>query len=239
MESTSVIALSRANALQRQMDIVANNVANMSTTGFKSEQPLFIEYVTRPSPGEKYSMVQDYSTLRDLSAGPLTSTGNPLDVAIEGDGYFTVDTADGHRYTRDGNFSMNDQRELVTSGGLPVLDDTGNTISIPVNARDIRITAEGNIFSETAQIGKIGVVKFDNQQFMTQLGNGLYQTDQKPQADDEARIRQGFLEGSNVRPIVEMTNMIQVNREYQIIQNLLKNEHDMLRNAYSKLSRLA
>lgn len=239
MENTSIIALTRATTLERQMDIVANNVANMNTTGFKSEQPLFIEYVNKPDQNEKYSMVQDYSTLRDLAPGPITMTGNPLDVALEGDGYFTVDTIDGPRYTRGGNFSLDSSRQLVNAAGLPILDDTGNVITIPVNARDIRISPQGNISTEAGPLGKIGVVRFENQQFMTQLGSGLYQTNEKPIEAEDTKVQQGFLEGSNVNSVAEMTTMIDVNRQYQIIQNLLKTEHDRLRNAYSKLTKLS
>ncbi len=239
MENTSLIALSRAVTLQRQMDISANNVANMNTTGFKAEQPLFIEYINRPAPDEKYSLVQDYATLRDLSAGPITQTGNPLDVAIEGNGYFALDTLDGTRYTRGGNFSMDSERQLTAAGGLPVLDDTGNPITIPANARDINIGPSGIISSGNVQIGQIGIYKFENEQFMTQLGNGLYQTDQTATEAEDVVIRQGFLEDSNVQSIVEMTTMIDINRQYQNIQQLMKTEHDRLRTAYSKLAKLA
>ncbi len=239
METISVIALSRADALRRQMDIVANNVANVSTTGFKSEQPLFIEYVEQASSNEKYSMVQDYTSLRNLAAGPLTQTGNQFDIALEGDGYLAVDTVDGPRYTRGGGLNLDSNRDLVNANGLPVLDDNGNAINIPSNVRQVRISPDGSVFSETGEIAKIGIVKFDNEQFMTQLGNGLYQTDQKPVAAEGTLIRQGFLEGSNVQVVSEVTRMIEINRQYQNLQNLLKTEHDRLRNAYSKLSKIA
>lgn len=239
MENTSLIALSRAITLQRQMELVANNVANMNTTGFKAEQPLFIEYVNKPQRDEKYSMVQDYATLRDLAAGPITQTGNPLDAALEGDGYFTLDTIDGPRYTRNGNFTMNAERQLVNSQGLPVLDDSGNPLTIPQNATDITITPDGIVMGDAQQVGRLGIATFRNEQFMTQMGNGLYQTDEKPVQSENTVVRQGFLEGSNVQSIVEMTTMVDVNRQYQNIQNLLKTEHDRLRNAYSKLAKLA
>jgi len=239
MENTSIIALSRAITLQRQMELVANNVANMNTTGFKSEQPLFIEYVNRPQRDEKYSMVQDYSTLRDLAAGPITQTGNPLDVALEGDGYLTVDTIDGPRYTRNGNLTLNSERQLVNSQGLPVLDDSGNPLTIPQNTSDITINPDGTVLGGNIQLGKLGIATFKNEQFMTQMGNGLYQTDEKPTQSEKTVVRQGFLENSNVQSIVEMTTMVDVNRQYQNIQNLMKTEHDRLRNAYSKLAKLA
>jgi flagellar basal-body rod protein FlgF len=154
METISVIALSRADALRRQMDIVANNVANVSTTGFKSEQPLFIEYVEQASSNEKYSMVQDYTSLRNLAAGPLTQTGNQFDIALEGDGYLAVDTVDGPRYTRGGGLNLDSNRDLVNANGLPVLDDNGNAINIPSNVRQVRISPDGSVFSETGEIAK-------------------------------------------------------------------------------------
>ena len=239
MENTSIIALSRATTLQRQMELIANNVANMSTTGFKSEQPLFIEFVNKPVEDEKYSMVQDYSTLRDLAPGPITQTGNPLDIALEGNGYIALDTLHGTRYTRNGNLSLDSERQLVSAGGLPVLDDGGNPITIPQNAREIRITPQGDVYGDAVQVGRINIVSFKNEQFMTQLGGGLYHTDEAPAAAEDTIVRQGFLEGSNVHSISEMNNMIDVNRQYQNIQNLMKTEHDRLRNAYSKLAKLA
>lgn len=238
MENTSLIVLSRATTLQRQMDIVANNVANMSTTGFKSEAPLFVEYLVEPNREEKYSMVQDKATLRNLAPGAFNPTGNPLDVALEGSGYLSVGTLDGTRYTRDGNLTMDSNRQLTTASGLPVLDETGNPITIPANSGDIRISPEGTVTTNLGIAGKLGIVKFTKEQSMIQLGSGLYQTDEPAIADPETVVRQGFLEGSNVQGVVEMTNMIEINRDYQNIQKLLQHEHDLLRNAYTKLSKL-
>jgi len=239
MENATLIAASRAVALERQMSVIANNVANMDTNGFKAGTPLFIEQLNRMSDTEKYSMVENRGILRDLADGPISQTGNPLDVALEGDGYFVVDTLNGNRYTRAGNFSLNDQRELVNASGLPVLDDTGNRLVVPANTRDIRITAEGVVSTELGQVGRIGVVSFTREQFMTELGNSLYSTDEQPIPEPETKVRQGFLEGSNVKAVAEMTNMIEVNRQYQNIQKLLSNEHDRLRNAYGKLTKLS
>ena len=239
MENTSLIVASRAATLERQMQVVANNVANMNTTGFKSQSELFQAYLVHPQKEEKYNMVRDLATLRNLESGPLTQTGNALDIAIEGDGYFAVDTLDGMRYTRAGNFNLNDQRQLVNVNGLPVLDDTGRDITIPANARDIRVSPEGTISTEAGQLATIGVSRFDRQQFMTPLGNGLYQTNEQPLKDEVSTVRQGFVEGSNVKPVIEMNNMIEVNRQYQSVQKILQTEHERLRNAYQKLSKLS
>ena len=239
MENTSLIALSKAATLERQMAIVANNIANLNTTGFKSEAPLFAEYLVEPRRTEHYSMVEDKSTLRDLAPGAFTQTGNSLDVALEGAGYLSVGTLDGTRYTRDGNLTLDSNRQLVTSGGLPVLDESGNPITIPNNSGEIRISPEGTVTTNLGIAGKLGVVKFEKEQAMVQLGSGLYQTDESAVADPETVVRQGFLEGSNVKGIIEMTNMIEINRDYQNIQKILQTEHDRLRNAYAKISKLA
>jgi flagellar basal-body rod protein FlgF len=239
MENVSFIALSRATALERQMQIVANNVANMNTTGFKSESPLFIEFVQKPQKDEQFSMVMDLASFRNTANGPINMSGNPLDLALEGDGYFTVATSDGPRYTRAGNFSLNDARELVTSSGLPVLDDGGSTITIPANTAEIRIAQDGSVATEAGPVGRIGVVRFEREQNMVQLGNNLYQTNEIPVAAPETKVQQGFLEGSNVQSVLEMNSMIEINRQYQSVQRLLQGEHERLRNAYQKLSRLS
>lgn len=238
MENVSLIALSRAATLERQMAIVANNVANVSTTGFQSESPLFTEYLMKPSKDEQYSMVQDQGTLRNLAPGAVTQTGNPLDLALEGNGYFEVDTLDGPRYTRAGNFTMNPDRELVTLSGLPIRDETGNKITIPANTSEITINTDGSIFTEKGPVGKIGLFSFKNEQKLKPVGNSLLMADSKPTVSEETTVRQGYLEQSNVQSVVEMTNMIDISRQYESVQKMLQAENDRLRNAYSKLSKL-
>lgn len=243
MENTSLIVLSRAAALERQMAVVSNNIANVNTTAFKGESPLFVEYMMKPEkfsdPLNNYSMVLDQGTARNMTPGALVQTGNPLDLALNGDGYFEVDTLDGKRYTRNGSFTQNDQRELTTSSGLPVLDDTGNRISIPVGAREITVSPDGSVFANQVSLGKLGVYTFPNEQRMRPLGNGLLLSEEKPKAVEDTKIQQGFLEQSNVQSVTEMTNMIAVSRQYENVQRIMKNEHDLLRNAYSKLSKIS
>ncbi len=239
MENVTKIALSRAVGLQREMAIVANNVANMNTTGFKGEAPLFTEFLVEPRKDESYSMVQDKATVRDLSNGPITNTGNTLDVALEGNGYFALDTLNGPRYTRAGNFTLDSTGTLVNAGGLPVLDTNGNRINLPARTKDITIGEDGTIATETGPVARIQVVRFDVPQKLIPVGNTLYATDEKPIADEATTVRQGALEGSNVQGVVEMTKMIDVARSYETVQKILQAEHERLRNAYAKLSRLS
>ncbi|MDE1147676.1 MAG: flagellar basal-body rod protein FlgF [Azospirillaceae bacterium] len=237
MENPIYIALSRQEALSRQMDVVANNIANMNTTGYKQQRVLFQEYMEKPGRGERVSFTQDYGLMRDTRAGVMQSTNNTLDVALKGDGYFTVETLSGPRYTRAGNFQINDRRELVDQNGLPVLDRNDNRITIPDNISDLKIQGDGTVMADRAQLAQLKVVNFDDQQKMQTLGGGLLTTTQTPQAVTNPQVIQGALEGSNVQAIVESTNMIEVLRQYQLNQKMIEEEHDRIRNAITHLTK--
>ncbi|CAK0775204.1 Flagellar basal-body rod protein FlgF [uncultured Gammaproteobacteria bacterium] len=241
METPTYISLSRTMVLRRQMDIVANNIANMNTTGFKQERVLFNELIKKPAIGERVSMVQERATMRDFSPGPLTATANPMDVAINGKGYFVVDTVNGPKYTRAGRFELSPQRQMVNQSGLPVLDQSGQPISMPEGASNIRIDAEGHVFTDQDPknpVGKINLVSFQREQFMQAVGGGLFTTDEKPQpAPAETKLAQGMLEDSNVKPILEMTAMIEIMRQFQLAQHIAESEHERVRGAISKLGR--
>ena len=240
MENPSYVALSRQMTLRRQLDVISNNVANMNTTGFKQQRMLFTEFLERPGMHEQVSFVQDRAVVRDLTVGGLTQTGNPLDVALTGHGYFTVDTVNGPRYSRAGNFRLNDQRQVVDGGGLPVLSDNGQPITIPDGTRDIKITGDGTVATELGPVAKLNIVTFKNEQLMTEVGSGLYVSDEEPQpAPADTKVAQGMLENSNVKPVVEMTAMIEIQRQYQSTQRLIDTEHERMRSAILKLGRTA
>ena len=242
METTSLISLSRAAALERKVAVIANNIANVGTTAYKAQEPLFTEFLFEPedmtSVNETYKMILDQGTSRDLSAGPITQTGNPLDVALEGDGYLQVETLDGMRYTRAGNLSMDSSRVLVTSSGLPVLDDTGNQITFPNNIQHIMIAEDGTVSTDAGTLATLGLYRFDEEQKMDTLGSGLLSTTETPKVAEDTKVRQGFLEQSNVQAVAEMTQMVEVSRQYQSVQKLLQNQHDLLRKAYQSLSKI-
>ncbi|WP_448203206.1 flagellar basal-body rod protein FlgF [Azospirillum sp. sgz302134] len=240
METPTYVSLSRQMTLRRQLDVISNNIANMNTTGFKQQRMLFTEFLERPGMHEQVSFVQDRAVVRDLSVGGMTQTGNPLDLALTGHGYFMVDTANGPRYTRAGNFQLNDQRQLVDAGGLPVLSDARQPITIPDGARDIKVTGDGTIATELGPVAKLNIVTFKNEQLMIEVGAGLYVTDEEAQpAPADTKVAQGMLEGSNVKPVVEMTAMIDIQRQYQNNQKMIDNEHERIRNAIQKLGRTA
>ncbi len=240
MENTAYVALSRQTALNRQMQVTANNIANMTTAGFKSQGVLFNEYlVDTPQRGETLSMVSDTATFRRIEQGPLQQTSNPLDLALEGAGYFIVETAEGDAYSRAGNFSLNNEGEIVTQGGRRVLSEDGAPVVIPEGDTQIGITRDGIVTTqESGIIGTIGVVRFENEQELTAAGDGLYYNPegQAPLPAEGTKIVQFMLEGSNVQPVLEMNRMIEITRSYQATQRLLQNDHERQRNLIGRLT---
>lgn len=238
MENSLYITLSRQEALRRQMEVISNNVANMNTTGFKSQRMLFLEYLERPNrEGDRMSFVQDYGLLRNTEAGPLSITNNQLDLALRGEGYFTVETLSGPRYTRGGAFQLNANREIVDRAGLPLLGENNQRITIPATAGQIEIQGDGTVKTEQGVAGKLKVVNFDDEQKLMELGGGLYSTDQDEIRIEQPQVTQGALESSNVQSVVEMTQMIDVIRTYQNVQKMIDTEHERIRTAIRQLAR--
>lgn len=241
MENTTYIGLSRLSTMRREMDVIANNMANMNTNGYKGERVLFEEYLKGPAFGEKTSFVTDVGMLRDTRVGKIQETGNTLDIAINGTGYMSVDTPQGRRYTRDGHLRMDADRRLVTSGGHPVLDDRGREIVMPAGSQDApSIATDGTVTVGQQQLGKIDLVSFANQQELRKTAQGLYATTQTPEAaPSTSTLQQGALEDSNVEPITEMSSMIELMRQYQSTQDLLDSEDSRVRNAIQRLGKSA
>lgn len=239
IENTAYIALSRQTALRRQIDVIANNIANMNTTAYKNQRMLFEEYLVEPAAKTRLSFVQDVSVFRELSAGELRSTGNPLDVAISGDGYFVVESGGDERYTRNGHFRLDAEGMLVTADGNPVLDIDSRPILLDPNERELTIGRDGTISGALGPIAQIAVVDFDDPYQLKALGGSLYATDQRPQPVENAAIVQGMIEGSNVSPIVEMTKLTTLARSYQSTQRLIENDHDLRRRTIRALGRVS
>jgi len=241
MENTSYVALSRQSALWRQMEVVANNMANANTPAYKTQQMMFTDYLVKTKSantpfGTKVAFVQDVGMLRDTREGPLAQTGNSLDVAIHDDGYFVIDTPSGQRYSRSGHFSLDESGMMVTSDGYPVLQQSGQPIVFAPNEATITIAGDGTISTENGVIGRIKVVKFDNEQDLKQAGSGLYQTSDDPIAIDRPKVVQGMLEQSNVQPVVEVTNMLSIMRNYEGVQKMVESEGDRITKAMKVLS---
>ena len=238
MENTTYIGLSRLSAMRREMDVIANNMANMNSNAYKGERVMFEEYLKGPNAKEKTSFVNDWAVLRDFRAGKLEQTGNTFDFAISGTGYLSIDTPQGRRYTRDGHLRLDADRRLVTSGGHPVLDNRGRDIIIPDGQGVPAMADDGTINVGQQQVAKIDLVNFENEQELRKTAQGLFATTQEPTAAPATTtLVQGMLEASNIEPIVEMTNMINLLRQYQGTQNLIDGENDRLKQAIQRLGR--
>ena len=236
MENPGYITLSRQMVLRRQMDVIANNLANLNTPGYKGEAMLFVEHLKRTLDNEKISFVQDIAVVRNLSDGPMTRTGNQLDLSIRGEGYFVVETDEGERYTRAGNFTLDDSGQIATAQGHPVLGDGGAPIVIPPGSDGITITADGSVNAGEKQVGRIQVVSFENEHALRKLKDGLYDAgNQDPKPLEEVEIQQGMLEDSNVSGVLEMTKMINTVRSYQAAAKIAEDEHQRQRKAIEAL----
>ncbi len=238
MENSIYIGLSRQMTLSRELEIVANNIANMNTPGFRAQNSLFEEYVAKTGGhNDSISLVNDSGQYDVTKPGPVRSTESPLDVAINGPGFLGVNTPDGQLlYTRAGDFTMNANGELITHAGYNVAGEGAGNITIPQGSTGIKIDEQGVISNQDGPIGKLMVVEFDNLQSLTPMGNNTYKTDEASKPAQETVVKQGFLEGSNVVPVLEMTKMIELSRTFQQLQNSLEGEHSRIRNAIRKLT---
>jgi flagellar basal-body rod protein FlgF len=240
MDHVSLLSLSYQLAAFRSIDVIANNIANVSTPGFKRESVKFEEYLqnVRPAEGQKgtqqMSFVKDAGVLRDLSGGRLETTGAPFDLAINGNGYFAIQTPQGERYTRNGHFTLNAEGIVVTQQGDPLLGD-GGPITIAPDDGDISFGTDGTISGKQGQLGKVRMVDFANQRELQKQGDSLYSTTQAANPATGATLSQGMLESSNVQPVVEISRMIEIMRAYEATSTLEKGSSDMKRQAIQKL----
>jgi len=237
MENALLVGLSAQIALRRNMDIIANNLANVSTAGFKRETPMFEELLAQieaeNSSMREIAFVRDWGILRDMTSGALLQTGSGFDVAVEGDGMLVVRTPNGERYTRDGHMKLDPQGRIVTSTGDPIVGD-GGPITVPPGVIDIKIATDGTISGPDGPIGRLRVVSFPPRALHKE-GKNLYSADEAPQPATNTRILQGMIERSNVEPVYEMTQMIEVLRAYQHSSEQLNATDDLIRKAMQKL----
>lgn len=236
MDNAGYVGLSRQAGLLRELNTIANNIANISTNGFRREGVLFSEHVASLEARDEYlSLTTANRQFIDLNAGEIKRTGNPLDVSIQGDGFFLVETPLGQRLTRDGAFSLNAEGELVTSGGARVLDESGGAIVLPPNAEQINITDDGVINVDKNPVGRIGVVTADLSSLVNEGGN-LFKSEAEFTPAQDARVLQYSLEGSNVSPVIELARLIEVQRTYEMTKSLSDNENDRIEQTIRTLS---
>ena len=247
MDNTTYIALSRQTALWNQLEVVANNLANVNTTGFKGTDVLFTQYIERVKQNDrtfpdKVAFTHDFGLVRNLSQGAFNYTGNLYDLALQGEGYFATQGAgEPVRYTRAGNFTLNADGQLVTQEGRQVLDVNNNPIVIPPDAGDVMIQGDGAIINQqTAEaIGQIKVVRFDDERRLKQVDGTSFTAvpGQNEIPMPNPKMAQGVLEDSNVNGISEMTRLIALNRSYADVTRMVEQEHERKRKASDLFAR--
>jgi flagellar basal-body rod protein FlgF len=253
MENALLIGLSRQTALQRELDVVANNIANVNTTGFKADGAVFARFVQDSlsadqlnSPNRRAGLVHDRTTWHDMSQGTVQRTGGPLDVAIDGEGMLVVQTPRGERYTRNGALQLNNIGELVTLTGDQVLGENG-PIVLQATDRDVVITKDGTVKVREGQSlnsdstrGKLRLVTFAAAQSLRKDGASTFAAPDGvqpiPLPAENANVVQGAIEKSNVRTVVEMTRMIELTRAYTQVATALQQQNDLRKNALQQLA---
>lgn len=241
MENTLLIALSHQMALKRRMDVIANNMANISTAGFKSDGLQFEELIMpvarvggMTGASGRLSYVHEAAVVRDFSEGALEVTGGELDVAISGDGWFVVQTPEGERYTRNGQFKLNPQGQLVTGAGHPVLGEAG-PITFTSEEAGIEIAKDGSISTTAGAKGRLRLVHFEDNRALSKEGASLFASATPPLPATEARVLQGMVEKSNVQPVLELTRMIETVRAYTRAAQILQSAEDIRREAIEQI----
>lgn len=245
MDSTLHVTLSHQVAMRRYMDLIANNVANMNTTAYRREKVMFQEYLSKMSGTENPSaaqvaFVQDYGVRRDFTQGPLVPTSNPLDIAMSGKGFFAVEREQLGRvdYTRNGHLRISDDGFLATETGDKILNIDDQPIPIGALDANIVIAADGTTSSNRGVLGRIKVVNFEDQQALEKVGEGYYRTEAEPLPATDYTLQRGMLETSNVNPILEMTDMINVMRSYQSISRLTDRYQELRTRGIEDLGRV-
>jgi len=244
MDNALYVGLSRQMVLKREMDIVANNIANADTSGFKVESLMTKEQPGPPAftlQGPKpVKFVAADGVARDFGQGGLRRTDAPLDLAIEGQGFFKVTTKDGDRYTRDGRFRTDDLGRLTTQAGQTVADEGGGEITLDLQKGQITIAPDGTVSQGSERIGKVGVYKFDTLSVLEKKGDNLLAntSNSQPAPAIDAKVRQGMLEESNVKPILEITRMIEVSRAYEQVTRMMDSQAELTRSTITRMGRL-
>ncbi len=235
--TTELYAFAAQTQLSDAIDIVADNIANADTPGYKREELRFSEYLQKLGTTEELS---GPDRRRDFSDGPLTRTGNALDVAIRGEAFFSVETPEGVMYTRNGHFTIDQDGNLATSTGLKILGNDGGPIVFAPTDTDITIGSDGKILAQGAEIGTLDLVSFANTGSLERAGNSLFiARGEQPEAAKDATIAQGMIEDSNVRPVVEITRMMKVMRGFSAAQKMLDEEDERIRQALQVLTQVS
>ncbi|PTE16638.1 flagellar hook-basal body complex protein [Pseudogemmobacter blasticus] len=236
MDTAGYVTLGRQSGLMREMQVVANNIANLSTTGFRREGVVFAEHVARLDHEPSVSMAHGNGRIVDLSQAGLTPTGAPFDLGIQGEGFFLVETPQGNRLTRAGSFTPSAEGELVTPEGFRLLDAGGTPVFVPPDAGQVGVASDGTLSAGGAPIARIGLWRPVDPLALRHQSGTLFDGGQLEPAETGV-IRQGFLEDSNVQPVAEIARMIEVQRAYEMGQKFMDAEDTRMRGVIQTLGR--
>lgn len=243
MNNAALIAASRQIALKRELDVVANNVANITTNGFKRRVSGFAEHLMPVARGDaltgadkRLSFAVSQGNFLDPARGAVEATGNPLDIALKGDAFLAVNTREGERYTRNGALQLSSAGELVTSDGAPVLSDQG-PLSFSVADGAIRIAPDGTVSTAQGTRGRLKLVQFDQPQALENIGGNLLKSDAPARPVTPGTwVEAGALERSNVSAVAETARLIEVTRNYATLTQMIQRGDELRRSAISRLA---
>ncbi|MFZ4122404.1 MAG: flagellar basal-body rod protein FlgF [Caulobacterales bacterium] len=241
MDNSMLLGLQAQRVLQRRLEISASNMANVTTTGFKADSLVLAEYARDPARSDDQPndirFVRDIGVARDMRQGEIRLTGNTFDLAIEGDGFFTVQGAAGPVYTRDGAFTLNGSGQLVTSDGRPVLSQGGTPLVFDPQGDQPTIGRDGTVRLAGTDVGRLGVVSFANPAALVKLGDNTWSAGGQASAPADGEVIQGALEDSNVIAVVELTNLIQISRAYESAARIVRGADELRQRALDRLGR--
>jgi flagellar basal-body rod protein FlgF len=237
MQSSLYVTLSAQVAMEKRLNTIANNVANMNTGGFRADEVKFEEILSLAAK-EHVSFASSGQNFVSRRTGPITKTDNPLDVAIQGEAWFAFNGPSGAVYTRDGRFKMNENGDLLTVEGYQVLDAGGAPIALDPMAGSPTISRDGTIMQGTNQVGAIGIFNLRNDSRLSRFGNSGVMSSipgEVVQDFNSAGVQQGYSEGSNVNPVLEMTKMIAVQRNFDSAATTIQESESTLMDAIRTL----
>ncbi|WP_170327819.1 flagellar hook-basal body complex protein [Ruegeria arenilitoris] len=234
---TAYVTLSRQSGLMNEMRLVANNIANANTTGYRAQGLVFSEFVQDVPGNPSLSMSRAEARNTSQQQGLLTETGGQFDFAIEGDGFFMVETASGNRLTRAGAFSPSAESDLVTMDGHRVLDVNGAPVFIPPDAASIDVGSDGTLSIEGQLLGQIGVYRVADPSTLVREGSTQFRAEGEIEPVENPVVVHRFLEGSNVNAVHQVTRLVEIQRAYELGQSFLETEDERVRGALKALMR--
>lgn len=237
MDNAGYVSLQRQAGLLRELSSVANNIANADTAGYRRESVIFAEHIKALEDGDpSLSIATLDHRYVDFRQGEIRQTSGALDFAIEGDGFFLIETDNGPRLSRAGAFRLNESGELINSEGRRVLDESGGSITIPQGAQHVAAGKDGTISADGQPVGRLGIVTA-KPAFLVREGENLFRAEKGYTTVADPHVSQFAIEGSNVSPVAEISHLIEVQRAYESGAKFLSDEHERIRNTVRELSR--